>query len=439
MKKYFLFCFCFFLTGSLWADQWLNILREPLSGNYPQPQNEVVWRKYLGKALQEAQKTNRPLFVTFRCLPCKQCSDFDRVVLAGSPQLTPWLKHFITVRLTDARRLNLEIFDIEGYQDLDLSWWGYFLSPKGETYSVFGGRDHVSDKTRISEKALVNTLKRVLDHHYNSKRPSWKIDGRKPRLSRWRSPTKLAGFSSWIKERKYVQKQSCLHCHQVAEVLREPAIRKGTFRGREDLQMWPLPENVGIVLNRDHGLKVDEVKAQSPAEQIGLRKGDILAAAEDQKLFGQTDFRGVLHRGPPEDGSLKVYWFRGENLHFGSLDLEKGWRATELSWRASVADGNIGMWPGFGWPLKGPHSGKGKMSIRPWMGNKPNRLPAFRAGLRGNHVVIAVNGESPDLFGRPFMAWFRLAGHKEGDSITLTVLEKGQERDISYILQKPME
>ena len=63
--------------------------------------------------------------------------------------MTPLLRQFVTVRLTDALQLDLDIFRVEGYQDLDLSWWGYFLSPGGRIYGVFGGRDEVSDKTRI--------------------------------------------------------------------------------------------------------------------------------------------------------------------------------------------------------------------------------------------------------------------------------------------------
>jgi len=45
---------------------------------------------------------------------------------------------------------------------------------------VFGGKDHVSDATRISETAFVNSLNRVLKHHYDPRRTSWQIDGEQP-------------------------------------------------------------------------------------------------------------------------------------------------------------------------------------------------------------------------------------------------------------------
>ena len=77
---------------------------------WPDAQAQINWRKDLKAAFSEAQLADRPLFVTFRCLPCKQCLDFDKSVLDGGPELGPLLKSFITVRLTDADQLNNEIF-----------------------------------------------------------------------------------------------------------------------------------------------------------------------------------------------------------------------------------------------------------------------------------------------------------------------------------------
>ena len=74
---------------------------------------------------------------------------------------------------SDANTADLRILPMADFQDLDLSWWGYFLSPKGQVYGVFGGRDKVSDETRISAAALANTLRRVLAHHYDPRRPPW--------------------------------------------------------------------------------------------------------------------------------------------------------------------------------------------------------------------------------------------------------------------------
>jgi len=58
---------------------------------------------------------------------------------------------------------------------------------------------------------------------------------------------------------------------------------------------------------------------------------------------------------------------------------------------------------------------------------------AYHAGLRQHHVIVAVNGKSPDLHGRAFLVWFRL-NHRAGDEVELTVLENGKRRKITYTL-----
>jgi hypothetical protein len=96
---------------------------------------------------------------------------------------------------------------------------------------------------------------------------------------------------------------------------------------------------------------VKSVESGSAAAQAGIQSGDVLAAAGERKLFGQADFRGVLHRGPIGDGEIEVHWLRDGELKHGILRVKDGWRKTILDWRMSVAEGNIGASPGF-FPLR---------------------------------------------------------------------------------------
>ena len=68
------------------AANWIEILG-PSRAQLPFPQPQVVWRGDLNAALKEAQETKRPLFVTLRCLPCKQCASFDQAVLEGGDKI----------------------------------------------------------------------------------------------------------------------------------------------------------------------------------------------------------------------------------------------------------------------------------------------------------------------------------------------------------------
>lgn len=414
---------------------WSAIVAEQ-PAKLPAPRENVVWMEDLGAAREQARREGRPLFVTLRCLPCKQCLSFDQEVMAGGEVLDPLLAHFVTVRITDASTLNLRLFPVDGFQDFDLSWWGWLFSDKSELYGVFGGRDHVSDTSRVSVGALASTLKRVLTHHYHPKRPEWDLDGTAP-VSGDLLPAALPGYRSWIKKTPPNERMAgCLRCHQVGEILRQPAIDAGTFDKVRDLAVWPLPENVGLEVERDHGLLVSKVVAGGAAANAGLKVGDILVAAGNRRLFGQTDLRGVLHRGPKGAGAITIRWQRGTEFMSGELRLVKGWRHTPLGWRASVSQGNVGPRPGF-FPLSATvgqrehHSIPGEtMAVRPYFGR--HRGAAFRAGLREHDIIVAVNGESPDLSGREWLTWFRL-NHEAGKRIVFTVVDHGKKRRIAFV------
>ena len=420
---------------------WQEILG-PSRAVIPAPLTEVIWRADLGEAMDLAKAEGRPLFVTMRCLPCKQCADFDKEVLEGGPLLSPLLRQFVTVRLTDVTDLDLRLFPVADFQDLDLSWWGWFLSPDTRIYGVFGGRDHVSDTTRISGLALANTLQRVLDHHYDPRRSEWDIDGPAADLGvRLNTPLDLPGYTSWSEALRPAQ-QECLHCHQVAEILRQPSIDAGRFDKTVDFEVWPLPENAGLVLDRDHGLRILSVEPDSPAESAGLRPGDVLAAAAGRRLFGQADLRGVLHRAPRRDAQVPLIWLRDTELHRGTLSLGNGpqeerWKRTQLFWRTSVAQGNVGAHPSF-WPNAAPNRRRlglprDAMAVRPWFGPTPTGA-AFEAGVRVNDTITAVDGERPNLIGRPFMLWFKMR-YEPGDTVELTVQDpRGREKVVAYRL-----
>ena len=406
----------------------------------------VIWRDDFEDSLREAKKTNRPLLVTFRCLPCKQCSEFDASVLESDDNpADELLRQFITVRITTMAGLDLRYFPVESWQDMDMSWWGYLMSPEGRIYAVYGGRDEVSDKTRISVPGFINVMQRVLAFHYDPRSKDWAdAVGNLPRAAgpgRARTIEKLPGFRVWDKNHQDPKLRECLHCHQVQEILWQPAIDKKQFDPNVECDMWPLPENVGITLDRDHGLKVTKVQADSPAAKAGVAVGDELCVADGLRLFGQTDFRGVLHRAGRGDVSVSLMWRSGEDLKSGTLSMTGDWRKTVLDWRMSASQGNFGGYATF-WPLKAnandrkrANAPEGTMAIKPWLGQQAKGA-AFDAGLRANQVVVAVDGQSPDKDGRGFCVWFRFR-YNPGDTITLTVVEPdGSRKDIRYRLPR---
>src|SRR4029434_6726211 len=115
------------------------------------------------------------------------------------------------------------------------------------------------------------------------------------------------------------------HCHQVNDILRQPAVAAKTFDKRRDFDVWPLPENVGLVLDPYRGLLVTRVESGSPAEKAGLKAGDVLGAAGGRRCFSQTDFRGVLHRGPRCAGEIEAWWTRRGAAMSATLAVGGGW------------------------------------------------------------------------------------------------------------------
>ena len=436
-------CFCSPLLAQVTPEEaarWHQALGPP-QGQLAAPLEKVTWRSDLRSAMEQARRENRPLFVTMRCMPCKQCSAFDKGVLEGGPELDPLLKQFVTVRLIDVQDVDLRLFPMEGFQDFDLSWWGWFLSPQGQVYGVFGGRDHVSDETRISVPALANTLRRVLAHHYDPRRAAWDVDGPVPKLDgQPLTPKTLPGHDSWLaKTHEEVRKQTCIHCHQVGEIVRQPAVDMKQFDKRRDFDVWPLPENVGLTVDRDHGLRVTKVEPGSAADKAGMKPGDELGAAGGRRLFSQADFRGVLHRKPNGATWVNLYWLRDGKVLCSNLALPEGWRKTVLDWRMTVSQGNVGGEPAF-FPLsvnaqkrKQRNIPDGVMAVEPFLGPNPSG-PAYAAGVRGNDVVTAVGGESPDVAGRAFLVWFKMH-YEPGDEVTVTLKDTaGKERKVSYRL-----
>ena len=379
------------------------------------------------------------MLVTWRCIPCEQCAEFDKNVLEGSDKLDPLLRRFVTVRMIDAAQLDQRYFPYLTHQDLDLSWWGYFLRPDGGLYGVFGGKDHVSDSTRISEAALVNSLSRVLQHHYDPRRKTWGIDGPVPDPAAERvGPKASRGYQLLLELRPglgqpHPQLGACVHCHQVGDMQTMEALDAGTFRPNQLLQKWPLPENVGIELDRDDGLLVNAVSPGSAAAKVGVQPGDRLGMADGVRLFGQADFRGVLHRAGYGSDIIALGWVRGTEVMTGKLTVEPGWRITENSWRKTVYDGVFGPGMGF-FPLKGPKAGKGEsLSIKPWMGPAPSDRPVYQTGLRPDMEIVAIDGMSEDMEIRQLIAWFRFH-YKVGDEVTYTV--RGG-KEFKYVLPEP--
>ncbi len=220
-------------------------------------------------------------------------------------------RDFVCVRILRMNDVDLALFQF----DYDLSWMAFFLNADAHVYSRYGGRDATSDDGRLSIAGLKMTMRRVLEQHRISDQPV-----RQPHVPK--VPSKLFAVNA----------KQCLHCHQVWEGMRDAQRREGTFQP-ESLHVYPLPENIGLVLDVDLGNRVRFVWSGSAAARAGLRAGDNLQRVGDVPVLSQADVSWALHNAPAQ-GSLGIEYTRDGHRCDATVSLRRlakdGWELAEV-------------------------------------------------------------------------------------------------------------
>jgi S1-C subfamily serine protease len=207
------------------------------------------------------------------------------------------------------------------------------------------------------------------------------------------------------------------------------------------LYPWPLPDVFGLSLDPRKRATVARVEKGSTAERSGFRVGDELVSLEGQPLISVADVQWVLH-GAGEEGSLSARVRRGEKEEGLTIPLERGWRKrTEIGWRATT------------WELRrmslgglvleelpaGERAGAGlagnALALRvKHVGEYGTHAVAKKAGVKKGDVIVAVDGKSDRLSESDLIA-YGVQTRKPGDALALTVLRKGERKELSFTLQ----
>jgi membrane-associated protease RseP (regulator of RpoE activity) len=202
--------------------------------------------------------------------------------------------------------------------DYDLTWAAFFLNADEQIYSRYGGRDADDAEGLMSIAGLKYTMRLVLAAHQQGEKP----------------PHPAQRITLPVEKAFPVKGQGCLHCHQVYEGLRKVARREGTFRP-EMLWVYPLPQNIGLVLDVDEGNRVVRVIPDSPAHRAGLQPGDVLLTVGATPIRSQADCMYALHLAP-QQGDLTIRYQRGHQVNQATIRLQYGWKKTDFSWRPSM-------------------------------------------------------------------------------------------------------
>lgn len=308
--------------------------------------------------------------------------------------------------------MDLRVFDF----DYDLTWYAFFLNADETVYGRYGGRDATSAEARLSLKGLRFAMSQALESHKNP--PTSPLAGK---------PVRAEDLAAAGKHR------GCIHCHNVKEFRRADEQTAGTW-DRNDIWVYPLPENVGMTLDIDIGNQVKSVRAGSPAERSGLKQGDILKSLNGYPVASFADATHALHKAPGK-GAIPLTWSRDGQLRSASLEVASGWRKTDLTWRPSMLD----LLPSP--PFRGNDLTAGQ---KKQLGLPDNRA-VFRqgeavhatltaAGLQPGDIVIGFDGQAVDGTHKDLLAHLR-QNHIIGDAVSVNVIRDGKRIDLRLVLK----
>src|SRR5687768_894764 len=199
--------------------------------------------------------------------------------------------------------------------DYDLTWACFFLDGNDRIYSRYGGRDGGDAEGRISVAGLKHTMQRVLADH---QAPAAAAPPRTP------TPA----------HEVFTRARGCMHCHNVWEGLREKARADEAFTP-EMFHVYPLPENIGVTLDKVLSNQVTAVTPKSAGALAGVLPGDVLTQIGDTEIRSQGDVMHALHLAPVE-GKLELRWRRDGEIQSATIEVTRGWKQTDLRWRRSM-------------------------------------------------------------------------------------------------------
>ena len=325
-------------------------------------------------------------------------------------------RQFVLARLTKIESVDLNHFRF----DYDLTWSCFFINADLTIYGRYGGRDASGPDARNSLEGLAYAMKRALDRHAAVPKFIDPLPRSKPFMVR--------DFKAYASHGT-----GCVHCHNIKEMERADLKALGTW-SRDDVYAYPLPDNVGIILETDRGDMVRHIGPNSAAEKVGLQSGDRITTLANHPIASFADASFALDTwksGKP----MPVAWIRGETTHSAMLALARDWRQTNITWRPSLLD----LLPAVPFaPVELTENERLQLGIAAGQAvfRQGNRVhPSLMAsGLLAGDVVVSIGGKpiqgtSDDLLGNVRRR------HLKGETVSVNVLRSGRPVELKLLLR----
>jgi len=248
----------------------------------------------------------------------------------------------------------------------------------------------------------------------------------------------MPGLKDKKKYARVTERKNCIHCHNIHDAEnRQFSLKKPS--SLDHLWRYPLPENVGLKIDRDDGTVVQKVIPGTSAEKAGLKAGDKILLMNGQAILSIADMQWVLHHLRKDNGSIEVGFSRNGAKQKKKLQLKPGWRKTDISWRGSMwgLDPKLGFWAV---PIEERERVKHQIEedhkaykIK-WIntGVAAGR-EVKRAGLRHGDIWVGLNGKPIQQTMKAINTDLRL-NHKVGETLQLSILRGGKEQELKVKL-----
>lgn len=329
MRRYILVPILLLFTLAVHADE--KSLRQRLQDEHALGEEHWLYND-IEAARAMAIAKNKPIFVTFRCVPCRDCKSFDAEVAGGS-QLIKALasRAFVCVRQVEMKGVDLSQFQF----DYDLNWAAMFINANGTVYARYGTQSAAGSEAYNSVEGLLATMNRVLELHakypHNAKELAGKLGKKKPYRTAMDMPG-LPGSAARLKEQ--TSRRNCIHCHMLHDAEHDYARQLKNF-DREILWRYPLPENIGITVDAKDGQTIS--KLNDACLKLGLKIGSRITHVNGQAITSIADIQWVLHNLPNDKAAVRVTTVQGDQkpaTH--KMAFKQGWKKTDISWRGSI-------------------------------------------------------------------------------------------------------
>ncbi|MBY0326208.1 MAG: Trx7/PDZ domain-containing (seleno)protein [Planctomycetota bacterium] len=380
------------------------------------------------KGVEDAKTNKKPMMVVLRCLPCEECVKLDDELMEKDTVIKSLLEKFVRVRIVGTNGLDLSLFQF----DYDQSFAIMFLNADGSIYGRYGTRSHRTNWSGdVSLVGLGKAMQEVLQLHENYPKNKPSLVNKKGPKPDFASPELFPSLKT-----KYTSKldyegkvvQSCIHCHQVGEAIREN-LRLGKSKISEEVLFpHPHPKSIGLVFHPDTLGTLIEVKDKSFGGNSGFKKGDVVRMMNGQAIISIADVQWVLNLIPASGGKIPVEVLRNNQNVNLELCLPEAWRRLDdISWRSSswmlrrMVLGGILLESMSAEEMKAEGLKEDAMALRvKHVGQFGPHATAHKAGVLKGDILLGFD-EKTNLLRESDIFFYAIDSRKAGDMVSLTL------------------